>query len=191
MAPILGIFASQISGHLFPWTTSDYESISTVTVGSGGQTSITFTSIPNTYKHLEIRGVAQVGTGSGSDRMRVTVNGDTGSNYYQHQIYGTGSAAAASSQGLSTSMLLGAIPGSSSTNIFGASVFEILDYASTSKYKTFKVLSGSDQNDTNGLIYLQSGVWNSTSAITSITLGYNGSTNFNQYSTFALYGIKG
>jgi hypothetical protein len=51
--PILGIIASAITGNL---VTTSYESIETVTVGSGGSaTVLTFSSIPATYTHLQIR----------------------------------------------------------------------------------------------------------------------------------------
>jgi hypothetical protein len=55
MTPMLGIMASQISGHL---VTNSYESIQTVTV-STATPSITFSSIPATYKHLQIRGLEE------------------------------------------------------------------------------------------------------------------------------------
>ena len=63
--PILGVIASQITGHL---STNSFESIQTVTVGSGGQSSISFSSIPSTYKHLQLRCFA---AGAGSQRFGI------------------------------------------------------------------------------------------------------------------------
>jgi len=57
MTPMLGIMASAISGNLFT-PSKDYDSIATVTV-STAVSSITFSSIPATYRHLEIRFIAQ------------------------------------------------------------------------------------------------------------------------------------
>ena len=88
-------------------------------------------------------------------------------------------------------MGLGFDPQASATaNAFGVTIIDILDYANTNKYKTFRSLVGSDTNDTNGAVGLASGSWRSTSAITSITLSNNVSGNLAQYSSFALYGIK-
>ena len=74
---------------------------------------------------------------------------------------------------------------------FGAAIIDILDYASTSKNKTVRVLTGFDQNG-SGNICLASGLWfrSSPAAITSISLAGN-SRNYLQYSQFALYAVKG
>jgi hypothetical protein len=78
-----------------------------------------------------------------------------------------------------------------SANIFSGFVIDILDYANTNKYKTIRYLSGYDANG-SGRVGLGSGSWRSTSAVTSITLqGLEYSSNYKQYSSFALYGIKG
>ena len=73
--------------------------------------------------------------------------------------------------------------------MYAASIIDILDYASTSKFKTTRVLDGYDANG-SGEVIIGSGNWRSTSAITSITLGPS-SGNMKLYSSFALYGIKG
>ena len=88
--PILGIYASAISGNLaFP----SYESIATTTVGSGGTASITFGSIPSTYTHLQVRGILQSARATFSrDEYKITINSDTGTNYDSHNIYGSGTS---------------------------------------------------------------------------------------------------
>lgn len=163
-----------------PPVTNSYESISTVTVGSGGAASIDFTSIPSTYKHLQIR-YTSTGTGTGNEIIRF--NSDSGSNYSWHVLYGNGSSALAAAGSSTTFSYLGNI-NSSAPN---AGVIDLLDYANTSKYKTMRVLCGTDTNS-SGEIGLFSGVWQSTSAITSVTISFS---NIAQYSSFALYGIKG
>ncbi len=171
-------------------STNSYESIATVTVGSGGSSTITFSSIPATYTHLQIRCIARSDyANSGYGTMRF--NSDSGSNYNAHYLSGNGSSASASAMGQYTGMDFLALSQSAS-NIFGAGVIDILDYANTNKYKTVRSLCGGDDNSTNGRIALNSGLWMSTSAITSITiLSGGGSNTFQQYSQFALYGIKG
>ena len=85
-----GIFASQITGHL---ANNNFISLQTVNVGSGGVGSITFTSIPTTYTHLQIRGIVQTNRATyGIDEGYLTFNGDSGSNYAYHYMYGDGSS---------------------------------------------------------------------------------------------------
>jgi len=184
--PILGIIASAISGNLFA-PSGAYDSIATTTV-STATASITFSSIPATYTHLQVRFIASM-TASGPDDLKIRFNGDTASNYTRHYLYGSGSTAGA---GASASIAFGAIgvntlPTTAST--FGAGVVDILDYANTNKYKTLRALAGYDANG-SGYIALSSSLWQSSSAITSIEL-FPISSTFPQYSSFALYGIKG
>ena len=191
--PILGIIASQISGHLAPAFDSEFESIATVLVGSGGTTSVSFTSIASTWKHLQIRWIARENTGSVStpdENVRIRFNSDTGSNYSIHRLSGTGSSTYADGYNNQSDVVATGFSGNAATaGIYGAGVIDILDYANTNKYKTIRALSGVDQNG-SGAIWFNSGNWRNTSAITSIEL--RESTNgFKQYSQFALYGIKG
>jgi len=185
MTPMLGIMASQISGHLYTLT-GNYDSIQTVTVGTA-QSSVTFTSIPNNYTHLEIRIFAkEVTGGSPPYNFQMQFNSDTtAANYSTHSLLGTGAAASASGTANSGFCEIGYIGGT----YFNANIVSVLDYASTVKYKTSKALGGYDQNG-SGRILLSSGAWfNSATAISSIT--FSSSTgNIDQYSSFALYGIK-
>jgi hypothetical protein len=173
-----------------PASTNSYESISTVTVGAGGQTTISFTSIPSTYKHLQLRVFARTNrTPSATDPMDVTINSDTGSSYAWHALYGGGSTAGAVGLGSQSRMYLSSM-GSGSLGNYGVTIVDFLDYANTSKYKTMRALSGTDANG-SGSIYLESDLWTSTSAITRLDLVSQSASTFLQYSSFALYGIKG
>lgn len=187
MAPILGIYASQITGHLVPPPAAgSYDSISTVTVTSGSPTTVTFSSIPSTYKHLQIRATAMKGTTL--DWVNMTLNSDTGNNYPSHRLYGNGTAANASgnaAQGSSLTMIA-----NSSSTIPAAGVIDFLDYANTSKYKTIRSLTGFD-NAGSGEIYITSASWMSLSAINSITFSCLSGSGFVNNTKFALYGIKG
>ena len=160
----------------------DYESIQTVTVGSGGASSISFTSIPSTYKHLQIRGIA---TPSVAANLRGTFNNDTANNYAYHYLSGDGSTAAAGNG--STALYAGYLASATYPSAF---VIDVLDYANTSKNKTLRSLFGVDVNGAGGYVLLTSSLWTSTSAINQFTL-YPQSGSFAQYSSFALYGIKG
>lgn len=190
MSPIIGIIASQN----YPRITNSYESIATVNVSTGGAAQIDFTSIPNTFKSLQIRALARGGTSSTLDAVQMTFNGDTSSSNYVtlHQIYGSGSSIAAQSSTGNGWIYQSYIAGNSAgSNMFGVYLTEILEYASTSKNKTIKTLCGTDQNG-SGYVTFGSGLWiNSSTAINSIKLTVDGGTSFRQYSQFALYGIRG
>jgi hypothetical protein len=188
MSPILGIYASQISGHLFTLSGS-YDALASVTVPSGGLSSVTFAGIPTGYSHLQIRGIAR-GTASSEGDVALQFNGDTGSNYSNHQLYGSGSSVGYGGGGSNSSSLAGFMPGANATTgVFGALVYDILDYASTNKNKTIRCLSGFDNNGTPDYILLRSSGWFNTSAVSSINL-FPASNNFAQYSQFSLYGVK-
>lgn len=179
--PVLGIVASQISGHLFA-PSGAYDSIATA---SGAASSITFSSIPSTYTHLQLR-LFMVGTSTDQD-IWGRFNSDTGSNYATHRMYGSGSGTP--SAGASTSSAKIDFFARSNSTQPGVAVIDILDYANTNKYKTSRSLSGWDANG-SGFLEFTSGLWQNTSAINSITF-------FPQVGTFAagthaaLYGIKG
>lgn len=183
---ILGIYASQISGHLANYA---YESISTVTVGSA-VSSISFTSIPSTYKHLQIRLMARDSRSIVAEGYVLQFNGDTAGNYSDHLLYGDGSSAASVSNVNSTYISPYAIASANAgTNTFGVSIVDVLDYQNTNKYKTIRALTGTDNNG-NGSIGFSSGNWRNTSAISSILIGAQVG-NWQPNSKFALYGIKG
>jgi len=88
-------------------------------------------------------------------------------------------------------MRAGVVAGSTAgSNVFAVTVLDLLDYANTSKNKTVRNLAGYDKNGA-GQIALNSGSWMSTSAVTQIDISPRVGTLFSQYSSFALYGIKG
>ena len=187
--PILGIMASAISGNL--WAPGkDFDSIATVNVGAGGSSSIVFSSIPSTYRHLQIRMLAR--SSSTSNGYTLQMNSDTGSNYTRHYLYGTGSGSAlAAGLANTTSIILSDSAVSTSTSgVFGAAVCDILDYTSTTKNKTVRTLGGFDNNG-NGAVFFNSGLYFATPAAVSTLTITPDAGSFVQYSQFALYGIKG
>ena len=185
--PILGIMASQISGHLA--TPNNYESIATTTLSTNTST-ITFSSIPATYTHLQLRGIARLS--STSNYGEITFNSDAAANYTFHKLNGNGSSASAYGASGTNSIYLDYLAYNSTTaSAFGVFVVDILDYLNTNKFKTVRYLGGNDGNG-NGGIDLASGAWRSTSAISTLTIkGYNnGADPFVTYSSFSLYGVK-
>ena len=184
MTPILGVIASQITGHL---STNSFESIATVT-GAGTPTSITFSSIPSTYKHLQIRYIAARSSAGGAAALRLAMNGST-SVYRNHLLEGDGATVGSGTVVDTNGILIyGSYSGAAPT--FGAGVIDILDYANTNKYKTTRSLTGVDFNG-SGYVDFDSGLFMSTSAISSIVLSWDSGYAINTNSSFALYGVKG
>ena len=173
---------------------SSFDSIATTTVGSGGASSVTFSSISSAYTHLQIRAILKTNENStGATNIEMRFNSDTAGNYTRHYLRGTGTAASAGGGGGESQFTVGtAVQGGATlANMFGAMIVDILDYTNTNKYTTVRALSGQDTNTSGTVgIWLQSGVWLNTAAITNISL-FSSSSNINQYSSFALYGIKG
>lgn len=160
-----------------------YESIATA-VGTGSSGTITFDLTGVTgYKHLQIRYISK-NTASGTDAY-IQFNSGTDS-VYRHQLYGNGSSAVGSANSGTAYILL--TSGSSGTSMYGVGIIDILDYGSTTKAKTVRVLSGYDLNG-SGIVGLGSALWTSTSAITDISIKSAG-TNFDSNTQYALYGIR-
>jgi hypothetical protein len=118
------------------------------------------------------------------------LNGAT-SNYNMHQMYGDGSSVAAAAPSDSAILIGNLSPSSANANVFAGNVIDILDYTNTNKYTTARALSGYDNNGSGYVVY-QSGLWMDFNAVTSIKLFPRSATgNLAQYSSFALYGVKG
>lgn len=167
-------------------TPSSFESIATVTVGVGGASDVTFNSIPQTYKSLQIRYLVKPNsTIGGYSNIRITHTGAT--SYTYHYLRGDGSTVVASDIGTAAYSLVGDVNFSALTNV-GSGVVDIHDYASTTKNKTIRALHGTDLNG-SGRMNLSSGLIINTAAIGDLNFNLPGS--FGQGSTFALYGIKG
>lgn len=160
----------------------DFESIATNRVTSA-QSSVTFSSIPQTFQHLQIRYMS-LNTSATDYIMRF--NGDSANNYRAHNLYGDGASAISSLFGSQASVGVG-FNNQTTQPISG--VIDILDYAITNKNKTTRTLYGWEANGT-GQIVFTSGAYFLTPAITSITISVL-TGNINTNSIFALYGIRG
>jgi hypothetical protein len=182
----------QILAASFAGVTGSYESIATTTVGVAGSATLTFSSIPSTYKHLQLRISARSNRALANDNLGITFNGDGSAAYSNHTLYTNGATITA--YGDST-LQVGSfecnIPAATATaSVFGCAIIDILDYANTSKNKTLRDLSGFDSNG-SGVTGVGSSYWSNTNAITSITIVPRLGLLLSQYSSFALYGIKG
>jgi hypothetical protein len=186
MSSILGIIASSMKG-----VSGAFESIASAS-GTGSSDTITFSSIPSTYKHLQIRAM---GRSTGTDaNPAINFNGDSGSNYAYHYLFGTGASVIASGSASVTRIgdVLWATNSSNAANTMGLTLIDIHNYSSTTQNKTVRIFSGRDLNGSGGNAVLMSGLWMNTNAITSVSIKLTELTNFwTTSSVFSLYGIKG
>jgi len=189
--PILGVIASsrQVAvadtGSMFP--------ISSFIVPSAGSAFVEFTNIPQTYTHLQIRVMTRTLRAATSDAILWRFNSDSSSNYTLHSIYGDGSgtALADNAANLSYGYYFTTTGNSATANIYGVGIIDIYDYANTNKFKTARTIHGYDTNGAGQLI-ITSSLWrNKVNGISSIRFESQNAANISQYSSFALYGIKG
>ena len=181
-------YSSLLAGNA-AFVPTSYESIATVSV-STAVGSITFSSIPATYTHLQLRVITRSAYAGATDNFYYSLNSDTtNANYYSHRLNGDGASATATA---ANNRVIGsnAVAGNTATaGVFSSIVIDILDYANTNKYKTSRFLGGYDNNG-SGVIQFSSSLWSNTAAVTTLGVDF-GSGNIAQYSSFALYGIKG
>lgn len=194
MTPIIGIIDSQKSGHLTPaYDPSAYDSIATITVPSGGLASVSFTGIPTGYKHLQLRAIIRGTLSNTYDFIIMRVNGDSTASYFRNLMLADGVNTPPGAYLYTGETKLGLVYTSgatSVTNTFGAVILDVLDYASTTKTKTFRALGGSSNNgNAPQYMSINAGTYNKTNAITSIQI-QSESANLAQFSHFALYGVK-
>jgi hypothetical protein len=166
-----------------------YEAIATVTVGSGGASTVTFSSIPGTYTDLKLVYSARATNTNIISVDYILVNGSS-SGISNKFLYAYGNSPGSSTQANG----IGVINESGSTaNTFSNNEIYIPNYASSNA----KSMSSDNSNENNGTVggnYMFAVLSTSTSAITSITIqpeiaGINPNPIV-QHSTFYLYGIK-
>ena len=153
---------------------------------SANDSTITFSAIPQVYKHLQIRAVHQITAAAWTN---ISFNSDTTtSNYIYHRLLGDG--ANASSEGATSSRRFFT---SYPSPYWCSSIIDILDYTNTNKTKTIRGLhswAGDGTSGFNGEANFISNLWLGTAAISNIEIT-TPAQNFTTYSTFALYGIEG
>ena len=155
--------------------------------------TITFSSIPATYTNLHLRGIARsTNAGTGSVATNVFFNSDTtATDYYSHQLYGSGTNPGGSSyqNGASFGFVIG--QGGNTAGIFGTFYMDILDYTNVNKYKVTRCISGADTNSTAGFLNIGSIVWKSSAAaVNAVSFTITNGSNFDVGTSFALYGVK-
>jgi len=189
--PILGTVASS----KLSVVAGAFESIATVNVTTD-TADVTFSSIPATFKHLQIRGIAKDNRNAVYDNIVLQFNSNTTTtDYTSHFTQSPGSGSITTSENYVQNIASAGVgnllaDGAVNTNIFGPFIIDIFDYTS-SKLKVVRSIGGPTNNNSSGAVGVIGGLFNSTNAISSIRIdGFNGPT-IKQYTHIALYGIKG
>lgn len=188
------------------YATGNFVSLQTLT-GTGSSGTLTFTDIPQTFRHLQIHALTKgTATGSVQGTYRIQINGDTGNNYASTQLVGNGAGtsqvfqvAAVSQNAIfaPNSMYWNTFCSSGTTNSMGAAIININEYTNSSWYKTVRTIDGHERgnNDDTSRVDIGGGVYTSSSPITSITFQIydeaGSLTNFTTTTKIALYGIVG
>jgi len=153
-----------------------YEPIATNTLTSA-QSSVTFSSISGSYTDLVLV-FTNTHSGSLAGVYLSQINGDTGSNFSETKLYGTGSVAGTDRNQNTTSVNIGLSNSSQCNNIW-----YFMNYSNTTTYKTVLARGNSAAGQTR----TSAALWRSTAAITSFKID---GVTFDIGSTFTLYGIK-
>ncbi len=156
--------------------------------------SVTFSSIPSTYEHLQLRYTLALAASNNTYQRLYLGNGsaDTGANYATHVMYGHDSSVSAwGSASSSHGIYLGQAPGSGDRAWSGPTIVDILDYVNTNKNTTAMVLNWDGGTESNAdYVQFASGLWDDTAAVDTILINNRYANNFLRGSEFTLYGLK-
>lgn len=164
--------------------TATYMALANFTA-TGNTASVTFASIPNTYRDLVLIANARTDRSEATDIYKITLN-SSGTGYSRVVMFGTGSTQGSYSDAALNEIRPFALTGATAaSNTFGFLKMQIMDYSATDKHKT--ILNNEDA--TGSEVAASAYRWANTSAVTSIQIDQLFGTNFVSGSTFALYGI--
>jgi hypothetical protein len=165
------------------------ELIGSVSVGSGGAASMTFSAIPQTYTDLKLVVCSRSIGGGYNPTLNLEINADTSVNYLSRDLIGNGSATGSNTRNSLPYFFIGAHSGASSTaNSFGSTSVLLPNYTGSAN-KTISCESVSEHNDPQAFQYIIAGTFPKTTAISSLRVFDPGGGGFAQHSTAYLYGI--
>jgi len=159
--------------------------IASTTVGSGGASSVTFSSIPATYTDLKVVMSLRTNYAQNYDNFTMSINSSTTSFTFR-MLYGSGSSVG--SYNSTTGNITDIDAANNTANTFSNLDIYIPNYTSANN-KSYSVDSVQENNATLAYAEMVAGLWSNTAAITSLTFTSNGGS-FVQYSTAYLYGIN-
>ena len=151
-----------------------------------GGTTVTFNSIPQTYTDLKliIEGKSNQ-TGTSYNGMRMTVNNDTSTSYWYHDIWTNSGTTVSQSTGYSNNFISVVDMAQASQSVAGFGEVDIMDYTSSTKLKTLIYKQAYDLG-----VVLSAGCYPQTSAITRLDFQRDGTNTFRSGTNIKIYGIK-
>jgi len=166
-----------------------YDLLETTTLTSN-TASVTFSGLGDysDYAHLQIRIVSRTSDATTNANINLNFNGDTGTNYATHDLEGNGTSVGSGSAASIANIRVAQNIGTSLADAWPAAVIDILDFSSGLKNTTTRTLNGWASSSTPR-IFLRSGLWNDTSAVTSMSFALS-SGDFIAASRLSLYGVK-
>ena len=156
--------------------------------------SVTFSSIPATYEHLQVHGSDRAAGATTGQAYYIEFNntaGSPGNKYASHVIRASSSTVGANALNFQPYVkIYDGIHGSSTEASEYATIFiDVLDYANTNKNTTVQLVGGQSISNSNSRLFVGSGLWDNTAAITQIKFTPSNG-NMVRCSEFTLYGIK-
>ena len=189
---LLGILNAQAAGG----GGAAYELLESVTLSSPAS-SVTFSGLDrySGYKSLQIRTVTRFSV-QGFAYEYINFNADEGANYTSHRLNGSNGSVSSFNYVNEDYIRISETDRltDSTAGAFGASIIDIYDFASTTKTTTARSLFGriGATNTASNKVGINSGMWNNTAAVTSISFGLPtvGFVNYVAGSRFSLIGIR-
>ena len=156
---------------------------------TGTQSSIDFTVIPSNYTDLVVKYSTRITSADTTWHMRI--NGSSSSIYSGKYLQGTGSGTGYSGSWSAQNNDNFMVTNSSGYTASTFSNVEIYfpNYTSSNN-KAYSVDEVTENNATGAVMFLNAGLFASSSAISSISFYYSGSSDIAAYSTAYLYGVK-
>jgi len=166
--------------------------IQTITVGSGGLSSVTFNSIPQNFTDLHIKMSTRSSGGGNGLLGAVRFNNDSGNNYSDKYFYTDtfGGSTGAGNHSANTFGYAVSSPGPSQNQYYFSNNIMYIPNYTLSRWKGYHCDGMGEGDLVASYGAVLSGLWMNTAAITDITLFPGGGFNFVQNSVFTLYGIK-
>lgn len=159
-----------------------------------GVATLSFSSIPQTFKHLLLVGKGRVSSATIGAGIGIRFNTVSTANYHDQLLQGIVATPSAQEALLATSARIGFFPGTSalSTADDGWAYVLMPNYAATTSFPSYVALAGEHYNTTTGTgraQHLGGQLQSATGAISTVTLLTQDASNFVADTRFDLWGL--
>jgi hypothetical protein len=162
-----------------------FELIASSTVGSGGASTIDFTSIPSTYTDLCFKMSVRTTRSNAVEDLLISLNGNN-TGMTNRNLFGDGANATSSSQSGANILTNG---NTSTASTFGSFEVYIPNYAGSAN-KSFSIDAVSENNSITAYAEIAAFIKPDSAAINRVTFQSNSGSTFLQHSSAYLYGVK-